>query len=82
MISRIYTVTEQSEVGDEVVGTYKGFNRRFLPYSELDQVAIYSVDGDLNIVAIDNHPSAAVEFVRYLSEQHPTAVIVGIYKRK
>lgn len=67
-----------------VVTCYKGFNRDFDP-ANTDQIAVATWDGEIELFAIDDHPQARLEFVRYVTERAEQTggewKIIGVFTR-
>ena len=60
---------------------YTGFSPTLLPLSELDRVAIVSVEDTFDIYALDEGSKPLLELIRYLDDRGEDVKIAGVYKR-
>jgi hypothetical protein len=72
---RTYTVS-----GEGPDKTYQGFNLKFHPFSELAHVALVQVEDSVEPYAVED-PKKVGEFMEYLADEVPHAVVIGIFKR-
>lgn len=78
---RTYTVTKNDGPASYSRTVYHGFNRRFLPASELDAIAVVLVEGEVELYAIENTSKAKSEFVKFLADEECGGFLAGVYKR-
>jgi len=78
MKSRSYTVTDAEGYSTE----FSGVDRCWFPASELEHVILYTIDGELEVLALED-PRRAAEAVRLICEEdRGNATILGVYSRR